>query len=254
MDQFIRKHRDGERTHTIYTLEEAEKEGIEFASDWREARQDGWARTTDGYVAQCIKRRDYQSRRGEARVVLRFSFCEAVLPYTREIRWEERRGTRNFGRKNVNWIQMEMSTKRFKRMVKAYVTMYLNGKIDFEMLGKLYRPDQKIPEATVKMLLRREEVKLKVTEELNAVLTGAGITDDALAKLWKDAADIATKSKDTRLMLALFAEMSEIRGWKDRKKVVERAQIDFNEITRAIEGAEEERRELTAKKETETDL
>lgn len=45
-----------------------------------------------------------------------------------------------------------------------------DGKIDFEALGKIYRPEQKKPTATVRRFLKQKVAKQMVEEKLKEIL------------------------------------------------------------------------------------
>jgi len=74
------------------------------------------------------------------------------------------------------WLKYELGKTKTKFVITAYARMLVTGKIEWEKLGQMYRPDQKIPVATFRRLLRQEETQRMVSEELEKLLSGEGIT------------------------------------------------------------------------------
>ena len=74
------------------------------------------------------------------------------------------------------WLKYELGKTKTKFVIKAYARMLVTGKIEWGKLGQMYRPDQKIPVATFRRLLKQEESQKMVSEELEKLLSGEGIT------------------------------------------------------------------------------
>jgi len=83
---------------------------------------------------------------------------------------------RDMASNRKRWLKYELGKTKTKLVIKTYVRMLVTGKIEWEKLGQLYRPDQKIPVATFRRLLRQEETQRMVSEELEKLLSGEGIT------------------------------------------------------------------------------
>ena len=54
------------------------------------------------------------------------------------------------------WIKYELGKTKTKLVIKAYVRQLVSGKIEWEKLGMMYRPDQKQPVWTLKRLLKQD--------------------------------------------------------------------------------------------------
>jgi len=74
------------------------------------------------------------------------------------------------------WIKYELGKTKTKLVIKAYVRQLVSGKIEWEKLGQMYRPDQQQPVWTLKRLLKTEETQRMVNEEIDKLLSDEGIT------------------------------------------------------------------------------
>lgn len=111
------------------------------------------------------------------------------------------------------WIEQELKSARGKRVLNMYARMRMSGSYDFDVLGNIYRPNQKIPQATVKRLIKQEEFQLAVNEEIMNILTEKGVTKEWLVKMRKEIADKALKDgryKDSLEALDKFEDMQEM--------------------------------------------
>ena len=94
------------------------------------------------------------------------------------------------------WLKYELGKSKTKLVIKTYVRMLVTGKIEWEKLGQLYRPDQKIPVATFRRLLKQEETQRMVSEELEKLLSGEGITAQYSIKNRKIVLEMAIEKGD----------------------------------------------------------
>ena len=74
------------------------------------------------------------------------------------------------------WLKYELGKTKTKLVIKTYVKMLMSGKIDWEKLGQMYRPDQAKPVWTLKRLLKQQETKRMINEEIDNLLSEEGIT------------------------------------------------------------------------------
>ena len=93
--------------------------------------------------------------------------------------------------------EKEARTTRAKNAVNAYVADIIQGnKPDWEMIGKIYRPDQKIPEATARRLFKKKRIVDMVEKKLKEILIDKGITQEQVVDLQLEALDIARSKGD----------------------------------------------------------
>jgi hypothetical protein len=192
VEQVIRKHRTGLREHRIYTKAEADAIPLLYVP-WRDVRPEQWCETDDGYVVQCLRRKPFKG--GDEIVTL--SIATGLVKRTKRLEWEPRRGKRAFGLGTRTWIEEECGTQRVKRVARLMAKMLMQKDVDFDLLGMAYRQDQKIPAATVKVLLRNEEVQAMVTEELEKLLEEEGITRRVVVRDAVKAKELAEKMGDS---------------------------------------------------------
>jgi hypothetical protein len=201
-----RKYQGVQREFEVLTVEEAGDRGLEL-KPWRVAEPGEWALTDDGFACECLSR----LRFNDGREYLEFSIAVRFPDVPQDLRWEDQKRTHSWTAfKPRTWLEDEMRRTRFKKLVNAYVTMYLNGKIDYSALGKLYRPTEKIPEASVKRILRQEEVKQLIDQEVEKALTSEGVTREYVIQLFKQAVALARENDDPAALLRAaenFADM-----------------------------------------------
>ena len=114
----------------------------------------------------------------------------------------------------MDWLKQEIRSGRFKRTVDLYARMLINGAIDWDVLGNKYRSDQKIPAATVKRLLKQEQVQEIVNDKIVEILADKGINEAYLADKRKEVIDksIDAGKLDTTLKaIEGFEEMLEMK-------------------------------------------
>ena len=236
MEQVIRKHRTGSREHRIYTKAEADALPLAYVA-WRDVRPDQWCMTDDGYVVQCLWRKPFK---GNTELVT-LSIATAVVGMTKVVEWEPRRGKRAFGIGLGTWAELECGRERTKRVVRMMAKMLLQKNVDFDALGVAYRQDQKIPAATVKILLRQEGVQKMVTEELEKLLEDEGITRKGVVRDAIRAKDLAEKMGDSGNMFKVvkwFGELLEVERIKPMKNQYAMGELaNYAEVLDEVEGS-----------------
>ncbi|MCH7774259.1 MAG: hypothetical protein IH784_07615 [Bacteroidetes bacterium] len=64
------------------------------------------------------------------------------------------------------WLKYELGKFKTKLVIKTYVKMLMSGKVEWERLANMYRPDQKQPVLTLKRFFKQRETINMITEEL----------------------------------------------------------------------------------------
>lgn len=241
METLHRKHRDGVRAYPIWTREEAEASGIHFVP-WREGVPGAHTLSDDGYVSQCLARR----KMGRVEVVL---LPFGWFPVRSSVRcsWEERRESRAFGLSGRGWRQIEAGKKRTKRAVQEYVKQYLEvqagtrEELDWGVIGRVYRKDQKIPEATAKVLFKNPEVKLMVASELERILKEQDVSRGEVVRMMKEALEVARAIQDPGTILRVASKFADMLDMQPEKAVPVGPDVDFGkllqEVPYVVEGA-----------------
>jgi hypothetical protein len=231
-------------SYDIYSKEEAEEKGI-LARPWREASAGDWAATDDGWVSECLAVRTYINKQGYAMTFRRFPFAKVWATHVTKLNFSDYQpyiiGNKLCPKKG--WVEYEAGQSRAKRLVSVYVKQLLSGSVDYQQLGNIYRQDQKIPEATVRVLLRQDRIKQMVKKELELALEKQGITHDKVVELANEAAQIARTGKYQRPQILLdvakfFKELLDGDLPKGNVRMIEMGVT--REITDKMEAAEAE--------------
>jgi len=196
-----RKHKGVFKLYEVMPEVEAAMKGID-AKPWREAKAGEWCISDDGYVAEVIARYEFTPKNGgKTRTLM-------VLPYARawtrqkHLSFIQRQRSGNYheqGRKS--WDEEEARLTRTKNVITAYVQMILGGSVDWEALGKMYRPDQKVPQATLRRLFKNERIKRMIEQELEDVLKRNGITQESVIKTYQRAIEVGEAKGDAAAMV-----------------------------------------------------
>jgi len=186
--------------HTVYTIAEAVEAGIPFRP-WREARAGEWASSDDGYVGECFSVREYTDKRKHTRTLVACSFGQAWVCKGSLIEFEKRRANGSLHSvSSGTWLDREVRRYRTQSAIMVYVQMVLTGRIDWDVVGKTYRPDQAIPAATVKRLFKQGKVRTMIENELKRVLRNKGIDEAYLIDRVIEVVDLARETKDPAAM------------------------------------------------------
>lgn len=115
---------------------------------------------------------------------------------------------------------------------------------DFEAVGPDYRPDDKIPKATLKRWYKQPLFKAQIMEAMQKKLENLDITPDRALRLLSGTIEQAEEGGSISERNQVFDRMDRVLGLTDKKRVTEEIGFDY---TRAIGGGEEKGR-LTAKR------
>jgi len=121
---------------------------------------------------------------------------------------------------------------------------------------KEFRPDDKIPAATVRRLFKQEEIKTMVDKKLKDILVEKGVTKDMVIDITLEGINIARTKMDANNMFKGADSLAEYLEMKPNKKIVtETMELDMtNTIVDQIETEEkklvlEQKREETSQSE-----
>jgi len=149
-----------------------------------------------------------------------------------------------------DWKEQEAGTTRAKNTVTAYANMLLSGdRVDFSKLGNIYRPDQKIPEATVRRFLKQKVAKRMVEEKLKNLLAGKSVNKEFAVDNLLRALHMAENKGDVNNFLKANDQIMDLLEMKPSKKITtDTVQIDLTkQIADTI--ATEEKKLLVQRKE-----
>ena len=220
MDLLTRKITYKTVTCKIYTLKEAEEKGFNVKY-WKEAVVGEWASTDDGYVGKCISKKYYTDKNGKTKSFIRLEHgCGWENRYS-QISYEENKKFNSYTKpKPSSWAEKEVRTTRFKRVASSYVSMLTGpGKIDYDTLGNIYRPDQKTPAATVRRLLKNKVINDMIEQKLKELLQEKGISKEYAVDNLIDAIDMSKHKGDISNFLKANDQIMDLLEMKPSKKI-----------------------------------
>jgi hypothetical protein len=214
VDTIVRNLRTGKRTFYVYTKEEAEERGIQY-KPWTEGVAGDWVLSDDEYVAECYSHKEYRmvSKKGKIRIdrFVRLAFGAYWVNKNTKCEYGLRRMTRDFNTTRPQpWGERVSRRKIVKHVVRIYAQMWLNNKVDLVKLGKIYRPKDKIPEASVKVLLRQPEIKEMISKELKKIFQDNGIDEKYVLELYKSVAGKAKEKENLSTILRVADTLADM--------------------------------------------
>ena len=219
MSEFVKRRIAGlPREFEILTTGEAFTRGLATVL-WQDALPGEYGVSDDGYVAVCLSRKEYPNKQYGMKTILTYPYARVWVQKKTPLLYEPRRGggMGYTATKPQKWGEREAKRRRTKDTVKVYVAQMLAGKVDYDVLGKVYRPDQLVPRATVKRLFKNESVKAMIDKELSVELSSRGITKWFVLDTIKAAIDMATEQQKPQIMLQAAAQLGEIIDIKPEK-------------------------------------
>ena len=239
--------------YPIYTKDEADKKKLKYVY-WKECDTGDWGLTDDGYVSECISRSDYTDKNGNARTFIKLSCGVGWCSQFSKIEFELNRAYNVYSKTNPakDWKEQEAGTTRAKNTVNAYANMLLSGdKVDFSQLGNIYRPDQKIPEATVRRFLKQKVAKRMVEKKLKDLLTQKSVNKEFAVDNLLRALHMAEGKGDVNNFLKANDAIMDLLEMKPSKKVTtDTVQIDLTKQIADTIATEEKKLVLQRKEET----
>lgn len=220
------------KKYTIYEQDEADKLGIEYKY-WREAQPGEWAITDDKYVMECIARKTYAHRKNSKKENDEITFSGAkIFDSIKTLEFLPRLKSRGFwNTSGKSWLEQEIGKQRLHNAIKLYVQQYLNGDINWDMIGNVYRPDQQIPAATVKRLFKQSKIQEMIDQEVEHYLEKQNITKKTAAELYAEAIAAARLSGKAADILKVAEAIAELVGIKTKEKITKIESIEASRTT-----------------------
>ena len=159
------------QTFRVYTKAEAKGEGLKW-KHWGEAQEGQYGISDDGYVAECIYRKEYGDK------------VEYTYPYGRQwltawgkLEFEPHWRSNNFSTVSTkSYNDLEVQKKGADLAMDAYIAYKMAGlSPDWEKIGRLYRPDQDNPVIAAKRLFKTKQVKKMIQDKLKDILIDKNI-------------------------------------------------------------------------------
>lgn len=180
MIKITRLYQHKKRTFEIYTKKEADDDASMGYCDWRDAHKGDYCITDDDYVMECLSRNDYTDKNGNVKTYIKLSGGVGWKSPSAKINFKLNHQHKTYSKANPakTWDEYEVKSTRGINTINTYATMVLNGEVDFSTLGNVYRPDSKIPEATVRRFLKNKRVKMMVEKKVKEILADKAINKE----------------------------------------------------------------------------
>jgi hypothetical protein len=160
-----------------------------------------WAIGDDGIIGEILSVRTYRINRMSSKrnTHVRLSYGANFIKHSTTILFETNFKNNSFEAiKPARWDHRLAKAKKTKFIAHVVAKMMLDGVIDYAKIGKLYRPDHLIPEATGRRFCKIETVKGLIMAEVDAILAEKGLTQGFVAESAKRMIDMAINSNDLR--------------------------------------------------------
>ena len=219
---------------------------------WRDVDRGENGISDDGYIGECLSRKVYTDKKGRTKTYI--TMCYGVQWGTPNARllYEPNKEANIYNQvKPRSWKEREAGKTRTKNVITAYVEQLISdSKVDFKVLGNIYRPDQDIPEATVRRLLKQKEIQTMVEEKLKDLLTKKNVTKETVIDLHLKALEMAENKGDISNFLRATENFMKLLDMEPNKKITtDTLELDY---TKKIEDAiAQEDRKLKLSKTTE---
>jgi hypothetical protein len=219
------------RSFEVYTKDDTPHEYVY----WKEGYPGDWCISDDGYIGECLERKDYKTR-----TFVKMSHgCGWVTPTDKFMFEPNYSANIYYSVKPRHWVETEARKQRTQRTVAAYVQMMLSNKgIDWGTLGNIYRPDEQRPDKTVKRLFKQEKIKSMVDKKLEELLADKGITEGKILDLYNNALNMAEAKNDVGNYLRAVEKLTDMLDMMPSKKITTNTvELDYTgDIMDAIEG------------------
>ena len=234
---------------TVYSKIEAPARAVY----WKDAHEDDWAITDDKYVGKCLSRKNYTDSQGRVKTIVKLTCGVQWVTGSSRLLYEPNKEAGIYSMvKPKPWQERESKKKRTKNVVNAYVGQVMGGKqVDWEKLGTIYRPDQKIPRATVKRLFKQEVIKDMVEEKLKEIMNSKGIDKGFVLDTILKAIAIAEEKQDVSNMLRAAENFVDMLEMKPNKKITTDT-LEIDMTNQIMDKIETEEKKMVASRKTET--
>jgi hypothetical protein len=196
--------------YPIYTKQEAIDKGLVFEY-WKSSSPAPWALTDDGWVLEVKGRFAYPHQQTGVQEVVKFKCgLHAFVTVTGTWNWGDRRGAWLKGASKQHGRDMKLSTHRMRTIIKVYAQMMLKGVVDWKVLGDMWDKNYEHSAQAVQRMIRQPKGQNMVREELDILLSEAGITRKSVLADIVKAREFAVSSGKSRDMMAVIAVLTDL--------------------------------------------
>lgn len=198
----LKKNNFKPQTYRVFTPEESKDKTYKH---WQKCYPGDLGVSDDGYVSECLYRKEYKSG-----VEMTFPYGRQWLGENRKLEFEPHWRTRNFNTVSTkSYSEIESNSKRAELALDAYLAYKVAGQSpDMDKIGTIYRPDQKEPHIAAKRLLKSKESKRMIKDKLKEILTEKKIDEGYVLDVMKDAVVVAKGKENSGDMIRAAKELS----------------------------------------------
>ena len=204
---------------------------------WKDVDKGDYGISDDGYIGECLSKKVYTDKKGRTKTYITMCYGVQWGSPNARLLYEPNKKANIYNQvKPRSWKEREVGKTRTKNLVTAYVEQLISdSKVDFKVLGNIYRPDQDIPEATVRRLLKQKEIQTMVEEKLKELLTKKGVTKETVIDLHLKALEMAENKADISNFLRATENFMKLLDMETSKKITtDTIELDY---TKKIEDA-----------------
>ena len=239
--------------YPVYDKAKAIDKGLDFVY-WRQAEIGDWAITDDDYVAECYDRKDYTDKNGKVKTFIKLTCGVGWDSGFSKINFLENHKYGVYSKTNPKrtWDEEESGTTRSKNTINTYANMLLNnGQVDYSVLGQIYRPDQEIPEATVRRFLKQKVAKRMVEKKIKELLSDKSINKEFAVDNIIRALQMAESKGDVNNFLKANDYLMDLLEMKPNKQLItDTIQVDMTK--QIADTIAKEEKKVTLKRSSET--
>ena len=253
-DKIVRKINGMKKTYFVYTKDEADNDNIRY-EHWKEVEPGDHGLTDDGYVAVCIGKKIYTDKQKRERAFVKLSCAVGWVSKNTQMLYEPNRDFGLYSQvKPDYWVNREIKSTRFKNAVTAYVEQLLGETgVNWDIIGNIYRPEQKIPAATVRRLFKQQEVREVIDEKIKEILSKKGITQEKVLDLYEKGLVMAETKIDIGNYLKIIDTYADFLEMKPGKKITTES-IEFGDSSSIADRIALEEKKLKLSQKTEAPI
>lgn len=236
-----------EAEYIVATQKEADELGWEY-KPWYNAEVDELGVSDDGYVAKCLQRHKYKTKRpGLTQVLMCYPYGRmfATLgagqrrPH-QKLLYEPRRDTGQFGTLSTRpWYEIAKGRTAVKEFVQAYVFQRMNtGEINYDQLGRMVHPKDKLPAVKARSMLKKRYIREMITTEMRRVMDEKGVSEGDVIDMILLAAKISTDKKDAANLNRAAENLVRIFHMTERdtkEATFEGEHVEFGEVDEVLQ-------------------
>jgi hypothetical protein len=244
MYQIPINHKTGKVYYSIYTKDEADKQGIEY-KHWKEVNEGEYALSDDKLVALVIKKTFYPHEKTSGKsIYLRFPWGYFMYqPHykTRKLLAEGRSTPHTMSGKSQ--LDVRAGQDKMKNLAMAYAqTMDYNLSIDMALGSTTPGEHRKW-----KRHMKSEVFRGMVRSELEALLADTGKDKEYTLDLLDKAIQMAVEKRDVTNLMRATEKLMDLHGMNEKTKTVTTHQIEAIQTKKLLDEINVQENKLTAR-------